>query len=98
MNPRVFFNSASVTREPSTALLTERENEVLASLSQGRANKEIADQMNISVPTVRTHLRNIYGKLAVRSRTEAIIKYFNETRPAGVPRLTVVEHKTDLGR
>lgn len=55
--------------------LTDRENEILTSLCQGYANKEIADKMNITVPTVRTHLRHIYEKLHVRSRAEAIIKY-----------------------
>jgi DNA-binding NarL/FixJ family response regulator len=55
--------------------LTERENEILSFLSQGYANKEIADKMNITVPTVRTHLCHIYEKLHVRSRTEAIVKY-----------------------
>ncbi len=58
-----------------TTSLTERENEILAYLSKGFANKEIADELNISVPTVRTHLRHIYEKLHVRSRTEAIVKY-----------------------
>lgn len=55
--------------------LTERESEILSFLSQGYANKEIADKMNITVPTVRTHLRHIYEKLHVRSRTEALVKY-----------------------
>lgn len=59
---------------PETATLTERETELLALLSKGFANKEIADKMNISVPTVRTHLRHIYEKLHVRSRTEAVAK------------------------
>jgi DNA-binding NarL/FixJ family response regulator len=58
-----------------TTTLTEREMEILSSLSKGFANKEIADKMNISVPTVRTHLRHIYEKLHVRSRAEAIVKY-----------------------
>lgn len=55
--------------------LTEREDEILSYLSKGFANKEIADKMSITVPTVRTHLRHIYEKLHVRSRTEAIVKY-----------------------
>jgi DNA-binding NarL/FixJ family response regulator len=59
----------------NTAALTERETEILSFLSQGFANKEIADKMNISVPTVRTHLRHIYDKLHIRSRGEAIVKY-----------------------
>jgi DNA-binding NarL/FixJ family response regulator len=58
-----------------TTALTEREREILTFLSKGFANKEIADKMNISVPTVRTHLRHIYEKLHVRSRGEAIVKY-----------------------
>ncbi|HZI32766.1 MAG TPA: response regulator transcription factor [Candidatus Binatia bacterium] len=61
--------------DDSETVLTERENEILSFLSQGYANKEIADKMDISVPTVRTHLRHIYEKLHVRSRTEAIVKY-----------------------
>lgn len=58
-----------------TTALTERENEILAFLSKGFANKEIADELKISIPTVRTHLRHIYEKLHVRSRTEAIVKF-----------------------
>ena len=65
-------------REPApgadTTTLTERETQLLSFLSKGFANKEIADKMNISVPTVRTHLRHIYEKLHVRSRTEAVVK------------------------
>jgi DNA-binding NarL/FixJ family response regulator len=55
--------------------LTERENEILSLLSKGFANKEIADKLAISTPTVRTHLRHIYEKLHVRSRTEAVARY-----------------------
>jgi DNA-binding NarL/FixJ family response regulator len=55
--------------------LTEREKEVLATLAKGYAYKEIADQLNISFETVRTHLRAIYEKLHVHSRTEAVLKY-----------------------
>jgi DNA-binding NarL/FixJ family response regulator len=55
--------------------LTERENEVLAALAKGYAYKEIADHLHISFETVRTHLRTIYEKLHVHSRTEAVLKY-----------------------
>lgn len=61
--------------EGTDVALTERENEILSLLSKGFANKEIAGKLTISVPTVRTHLRHIYEKLHVRSRTEAIVKY-----------------------
>jgi DNA-binding NarL/FixJ family response regulator len=55
--------------------LTDREREVLAALAKGYAYKEIAGQLNISFETVRTHLRTIYEKLHVHSRTEAVLKY-----------------------
>jgi DNA-binding NarL/FixJ family response regulator len=58
-----------------TTSLSEREVEILAQLSKGYANKEIADLMHVSLSTVRTHLRHIYEKLHVRSRTEAIVKF-----------------------
>lgn len=54
--------------------LTERENQLLQQLSMGLRYKEIADELNISVETVRTHIRNIYQKLQVQSRMEAINK------------------------
>lgn len=56
--------------------LTGREKEVLARLAQGFLYKEIATALDVSVETVRTHARNIYSKLEVRSRIEAINKAF----------------------
>lgn len=53
--------------------LTSRELEVLRLLAGAASNKEIADELAISPRTVETHLANIYGKLAVRSRTEAML-------------------------
>ena len=55
--------------------LTEREEEILSMLAKGYANKEISSKMNVSMSTVRTHLRHIYDKLHVRSRTEAVLKF-----------------------
>jgi DNA-binding NarL/FixJ family response regulator len=60
---------------PELGSLTKREREVLACLAKGFAYKEIADQLKISFETVRTHLRTIYDKLHVHSRTEAVLKY-----------------------
>lgn len=57
------------------AQLTKRETEILDLLAQGLANKEIADRLTLSTETVRVHLKRIYDKLHVRSRTEAAIKY-----------------------
>jgi len=58
-----------------TEQLTARELQLLALLSEGLSNKEIASQLNISFATVRTHLMHIYEKLHVRCRTEAAAKY-----------------------
>jgi DNA-binding NarL/FixJ family response regulator len=55
--------------------LSERELEVLNLLAQGCLYKEIASLLSISVLTVRSHLRRIYEKLHVRSRTEAAVKF-----------------------
>lgn len=56
--------------------LSRREQEVLELLSKGLRYKEIADRICVSTETVRTHIRNIYEKLQVNSRTEAINKVF----------------------
>ena len=52
--------------------------EILSYLAKGYHDKEIADQLFLSIKTVRTHLRNIYQKLHVRSRTEAVLKYLQK--------------------
>ena len=60
--------TASLTAEP----VTDRELEVLAQLARGGSNKEISAILNISESTVKSHLRSIFTKLNVLSRTEAI--------------------------
>jgi DNA-binding NarL/FixJ family response regulator len=57
--------------------LTTREGSVLELLSQGYLYKEIADRLTISIPTVATHIRRIYEKLHVQSRSQAVAKYFS---------------------
>jgi DNA-binding NarL/FixJ family response regulator len=64
---------------PEVETLTGREEEVLAHLAKGHAYKEIADLMGISFETVRTHVRTIYEKLHVHSRTEATLKYLGKS-------------------
>lgn len=59
---------------PEVESLTLRENEMLRLLAKGLLYKEIADKMNISVNTVKQHIHNIYEKLHVQNRTEAINK------------------------
>lgn len=58
--------------------LTPKEKEVLTSLSKGNSYKLIADDISISIDTVRSHIRSIYEKLHVHSQTEAIAKAINE--------------------
>jgi DNA-binding NarL/FixJ family response regulator len=55
--------------------VTSREREILDLLARGMTYKEIAGQLGISPPTVKNHLARIYVKLAVRSRTEAVVKW-----------------------
>jgi DNA-binding NarL/FixJ family response regulator len=57
------------------AELSPREREILELLAQGFPNKEIADRVGVSDGTVRWHLRHVYEKLHVRSRTEAALKF-----------------------
>ena len=61
-----------------TENLSQRESEILSHLAKGYHDKEIAEKLFLSVETVRTHLRNIYKKLHVRSRTEAVLKYLKK--------------------
>jgi DNA-binding NarL/FixJ family response regulator len=58
--------------------LTKREEEILSCLVKGLLYKEIASLLFIGTETVRTHIRHIYEKLQVRTRSEAIVKYLNK--------------------
>jgi DNA-binding NarL/FixJ family response regulator len=66
--------------------LTPREHEVLEQLAQGYSDKEIASRLKVSFDTVRSHLKHIYEKLHVRSRTEAAMKYAELGQPSPVAR------------
>ena len=59
-------------------ILTNKEKEILKALAKGLRYKEIAAGMNISIETVRSHARNIYEKLHVQSRTEALNKIYGK--------------------
>ncbi len=69
-----FFTKPADTASP-VASLTPGEKEFLDQLANGYAYKEIADRMKISIDTVRSYVRNVYEKLHVHSRTEAVVKY-----------------------
>ncbi len=77
-------------RQPSTAApeaegLSPREQEVLDLLARGYLYKEIAELLNISVPTVNTYVRRMYEKLHVRSRAQAVAKYTHLAQPDAKP-------------
>jgi DNA-binding NarL/FixJ family response regulator len=73
---------ASFRRESAVGkaedMLSAREQEVLDHLVKGFLYKEIADALKISLDTVRTHVRHVYEKLHVRSRTEAVTKHLRQ--------------------
>jgi DNA-binding NarL/FixJ family response regulator len=64
----------------NTDNLSPRESEVLDLLAKGYLYKEIADKMGLSYATVHTHIRHIYEKLHVRSRTEAVARHLGHSR------------------
>lgn len=65
-------------KKPSPRSLAPREREVLDLLSKGRAYKQIADELDISMGTIRTYIRRLYGKLHVNCRTEAVVIYLTQ--------------------
>ena len=69
------FQKAHQVGEPKNQL-SAREQVVLDCLARGLPYKQIGDELGISINTIRTHLRHIYEKLHVQSRTEAVAKYF----------------------
>ncbi len=74
---RKVVNHFHQIRKPSSDVekLTPREQEILALLAKGALYKEISSILGISLNTVRMHLKHIYEKLHVQSRTEAALKY-----------------------
>ena len=60
-------------------LLTEREINVITYLKEGLTNKEIANNLSISIHTVKAHLESIYEKLQVKNRVQAVIKVANSS-------------------
>jgi len=60
------------------ASLTALEQEILNHLSKGFLDKEIASALSISIWTVHNHLKHIYEKLGVHTRTEAVLKYLQK--------------------
>jgi DNA-binding NarL/FixJ family response regulator len=63
--------------EQALAMLTKREHQIIALIARGHTEREVADTLFISFKTVKTHITNIYQKLQVNTRVEALNKYFN---------------------
>ena len=70
----IFKQTQGKQKDETDIDLSSREKEVLTSLSDGNNYQEIADQLFISVDTVRHHIKNIYRKLHVHSQSEAVAK------------------------
>ena len=64
--------------ESDTGALTRREHEILSLLAKGFLYKEIADQLHISINTVRVHIQKVYEKMHVHSRSQAIMKFLGK--------------------
>ena len=75
---RKVINHFKETKNPGHESLTNKENEILNLLSKGFLYKEIAAKLSISVGTVTQHIHNIYEKLHVSNKTEAINKLFGK--------------------
>ncbi len=71
-----FFHHLHKVNEPHSPL-SEKEQEIISLLSTGKLYKEIADELGISIDTVKKHCGTIYRKLHVQNRTEAINAFFN---------------------
>ncbi|HEY2083185.1 MAG TPA: response regulator transcription factor [Verrucomicrobiae bacterium] len=76
-----FRQKAKVRDESESARLSVREEQILLLLSQGYSNKLIADKLDLSVDTVCSHLKHVFNKLHVNSRTEAVVRYMASKTP-----------------
>jgi DNA-binding NarL/FixJ family response regulator len=74
MRPANYFHEIAMPAS-GVGKLTRREQEVLELLASGFLYKEISDELGITLPTVKSHLSQIYGKLRVRTRTEATVRF-----------------------
>jgi DNA-binding NarL/FixJ family response regulator len=77
---RKVVNHFQQIRQPSSDVekLTKREYEILGLLAKGYLYKEIADNLGITLSTVRAHLHTVYEKLHVQSRTQAVVKFLGK--------------------
>jgi LuxR family transcriptional regulator, regulator of acetate metabolism len=74
--------AASMPERERLEMLTRREREVLAMLAEGDTNARIAKRLVVSEDTVKTHVKHILRKLAVRNRSQAVSRYFHMRGPS----------------
>ena len=74
------FRQKAKVREESVHL-SVREEQILLLLSQGHSNKLIADKLELSIDTVCSHLKHVFAKMHVSSRTEAVVRYMASKNP-----------------
>ena len=78
MSPRIARKVIRDMQNPSTAtdseLLTQREKDILVSLSQGKTYKEMGEALNVSPNTIHAHIKHVYAKLQAATRAEALQK------------------------
>ena len=77
------FRNKNKTRDESLRL-SVREEQILVLLSKGLSNKMIAEKLEISIDTVCHHLKHVFEKMHVSSRTEAVVRYMASKNPAPV--------------
>jgi len=75
---KVLSSFPKTTHRPNNPPLTEKEREVLQHLVDGKSYKQIATASNISIETVRTHIKHIYSKLHVSSMSQAVAKAIHQ--------------------
>ena len=71
---------SSSIKSSTIEALTRRETQVKKLVSQGMPNKQIASELNISLNTLKVHIRNLYGKMGVENRTQALIKMNQQSK------------------
>ena len=70
---QVHLKEPELAKDAPPSPLTEREREVVTLLADGRTYKQVANAMRLSQSTVRNHLHNVYNKLGVVDRAQAVI-------------------------
>jgi len=70
ISPAVARAAVEPVRPPESAPLSLREREILRLVAEGLGNRQIASRLRLAVPTIRTHLNSVYGKLQVKTRVE----------------------------